>query len=183
MGVAGFAVLFAAVATLTGCTHEQPGFIYMPDMVYSPALKAQEEGSMRVPPAGTIPRGFTPYKQTDPVVAGKELKNPLRATRTVLYRGQKVFNTYCLVCHGPYGEGDGPVAPKFGRPPSLQERPMTWPDGQIFHTITKGQNLMPSYATQIQPQDRWAIVHYIRALQRAKHPTPEDLKVAQAGGR
>ena len=74
--------------------------------------------------------------------------------------------------------GDGSIVPKFPRPPSLQsDKVRQWADGRIFHTITIGQNLMPSYATQISAGDRWAIIHYVRALQRAKHPTAEDLKV------
>ena len=51
-----------------------------------------------------------------------------------------------------------------------------WGDGHIFHVITKGQGVMPSYAQQIQPEDRWAVIHYVRALQRAEHPTEEDIR-------
>lgn len=167
--------VFAALA-LAGCNHKEPNFIYMPEMVYSPSFKAQEEGSMRMPPAGTVPRNFKTYAITDPEQAGREIQNPFKPTRKVLARGQQLYNTYCIVCHGAMGEGDGPVAPKFGRPPSLQDRPVSWADGRIYHVITKGQNLMPPYNTQIAQEDRWKIIHYIRALQRAKHPTPEDLK-------
>ncbi len=167
---------FLLCGLLVGCTqkHSQPDFIYMPDMVYSPAFKAQKEGSQRMPVAGTIPRGFEPTER-----AGVELKNPLPRTEAVFLRGQALFNTYCIVCHGPAGMGDGSIVPKFPRPPSLQsDKILKWGDGNIYHVISLGQNLMPSYASQIARKDRWAIIHYIRALQRAKHPTPEDLKVA-----
>ncbi|MBI4925942.1 MAG: cytochrome c [Bdellovibrio sp.] len=178
-----FVTLIAFGMTL-GCSffkHERPDFIYMPDMVYSPAFKAQKEGAMREPPLGTVPRNFTPYLYSkDPIkgaeLAGKELTNLLARTEDVFVRGQVLFNTFCIVCHGKFGEGDGYIVPKFPRPPSLQsDKVRTWPDGRIYHVISAGQNLMPSYATQIDTQDRWAIIHYIRALQRAKHPTPEDL--------
>jgi mono/diheme cytochrome c family protein len=165
---------------LSGCKHEEPNTIYMPDMVYTPALKAQKEGSMRLPVKGTVPRDFEPYHYTDVEAAGKGLKNPLQPTMTVLNRGKSIYNTYCIVCHGPNGEGDGYIVPKFPRPPSLQsDKIRNYPDGSIYHVISMGQNLMPSYASQIAPGDRWAAILYIRALQRAKHPTAEDLKAAE----
>lgn len=171
---------------LGACTHSEPNFIYMPDMVYSPAFKAQKEGSMRTPVKGTVPRGFVPYGYSltaeSAEAAGRELKNPLPAKKDVFLRGQAMFNTYCIVCHGPTGMGDGTIVPKFPRPPSLQsDKVRGWTDGRIYHTITLGQNLMPSYASQIASGDRWAIIHYLRVLHRAQHPTPEDLKMAEQG--
>ena len=164
----------------TGCLHEEPNVIYMPDMVYSPALKAQKQDSMMMPVKGTIPRDYEPYPYlNNPEAAGRELKNPLKPTQVILGRGQHIFNTYCMTCHGPAGEGDGSIVPRFPRPPSLQsDKVRNWPDGRIFHVITAGQNLMPSYSTQISSGDRWAAIHYVRVLQRAKHPTVEDLKAA-----
>jgi mono/diheme cytochrome c family protein len=165
---------------LSGCKHEEPGFIYMPDMVYSPAFKAQK-GQMRPPVEGTIPRDYTPYHYTSVEEAGKALINPLTPTREVLARGQTIYNSYCIVCHGPHGEGDGNVIPKFPRPPSLQsDKIRNYPDGSIFHVVTRGQNIMPSYASQISVGDRWATILYVRALQKSKHPSPEDLKAAEA---
>lgn len=164
---------------LMGCgQHEKPNTIYMSEMVYSPALKAQQPG-VNPPVKGTVPRGFTPYNPgiTDAIEAGKLLRNPLIKNEATLQRGQKMYNTYCLVCHGPYGEGDGTVVPKFARPPSLQsDKIINFADGGIYHIISNGQNRMPSYASQILQNDRWAIVHYIRALHRAKHPSQDDLK-------
>jgi mono/diheme cytochrome c family protein len=183
MAIRNYILSFAAVALAVGmvaCKHEEPNVVYMPDMVYSPALKAQKEGSMRMPVKGTVPRNFQPYPYTDVATAGKELKNPLQATQSVLVRGQSIYNTYCIVCHGPNGEGDGSIVPKFPRPPTLQsDKIRSYPDGSIYHVVTMGQNLMPSYASQIAPGDRWAAIHYIRALQRSKHPSAEDLKAAE----
>jgi mono/diheme cytochrome c family protein len=166
---------------LAGCTHEKPNFIYMPDMVYSPAFKAQKIGSMMMPVAGTVPRDFQSYHfPTDPNdFSGGGYKNPIRPTKTVLERGQFMFNTYCIECHGPNGEGDGTIVPKFPRPPTLQsDKAIHYPDAYIFQMVSKGRNLMPSYASQISAEDRWTIIHYVRALQRSKHPTPDDLRVA-----
>jgi mono/diheme cytochrome c family protein len=115
---------------------------------------------MRLPVKGTVPRHMTPYAYAgDPEGAGRELRNPLKMTRANLHRGQELFNIYCKTCHGPQGQGDGSIVPKFPRPPSLTSNKVhELPDGRIYHIITEGQNLMPSYTTQIDRQDRWAIV-------------------------
>lgn len=172
-----FIFYFTIIGFFSGCTHKKPNFIYMPDMVYSPAFKAQE-GEMRLPVAGTVPRGFVPYAYSqDPEMAGKVLKNPLTPTAQVLGRGQVLFGTYCLVCHGLGGEGDGSIVPKFPRPPSLNSEKVTkWTDGRLYHVISVGQNLMPAYQSQVAPADRWTIVHYLRVLQKSQHPTEKDLE-------
>jgi mono/diheme cytochrome c family protein len=169
-----------------GCTKTTPDREYMPDMYESTSLKAQKEdpfskdgAAARIPPEGTVPRGYTPYKYTaaDTDKAGRELKNPLVRTKMNVERGQKIFNTYCIVCHGPKGNGEGFVVPPYPHPPSLlSDKVVRWPDGSIFNVISRGQNLMPSYATQIRAEDRWAVIHYVRALQRAPHPTKDDMK-------
>ena len=170
------AVVVLVLAAACG-KHEKPTFTFMPEMAYSPAIKAQEDGSMRTPPAGTVAQNQERYAPGDNIEAAASLKNPLPRSLAVLKRGQDQFNVYCKVCHGPYGEGDGTVVPKFPRPPSLQsDKIKGYPDGKIFHVMTRGQNLMPSYASQVEPKDRWAIVHYIRVLHRAKNPTAADLE-------
>ena len=179
-------VFFLAVL-LSGCLHEEPNRVYMPDMAYSPAYKAQEPGGMRTAVKGTVSRDYVlyPYPNTPQgaEAAGKELVNPLQATQVVLIRGQALFNTYCIVCHGPTGTADGSIVPKFPKPLSLHTaRARGYPDGRIFHIISNGQNLMPSYATQIEAADRWAIIHYVRVLQRSYEPTAEDRSAAQAAG-
>lgn len=177
-----FILVFAVLlGTLSSCgKRSTPRFIYMPDMYYTPGIKAQSEG-VRTPVAGTISRErkVLPESMTQEE-AGKVLVNPLRKTENVLARGKNRFETYCLVCHGSSGMGDGTIVPKFGRPPSLQaDRARTIADGTIFHIITRGQNRMPSYASQIPEADRWAIIHYVRALQRAYHPSDADMKAAE----
>ena len=161
---------------------------YMPNMAYGPRVAAQHEDPLnpgrsvnRNPVHGTVPRGFTPYRlaQEDTVAAMRELSNPLPRTADVLGRGQRVFLNTCVVCHGELGDGQGYIVPIYPMPPSLlSEKVRAWPDSRIFHIISRGQNLMPSYASQILPEDRWAAVHYVRALQRAAHPTPADLGAA-----
>jgi len=150
----------------------------MPNMAHGPQVKAFEE-VMRMPPAGTSPIGYRSYDygkdQGDQ--AGAQLSNPLEFTKENLMRGQTVYNTYCIVCHGERGQGDGYIVPKFPRPPTLHsDKVRDWSDGRIFHVITAGQNLMPAYEAQIRPEDRWAIVKYVRVLQRAEKPTPQDVE-------
>ncbi len=181
---------FSAAIALTGCSHRksQPALEYMPNMAYSAAVKAQNEDplrpgmpAMRTPVPGTVPRGFTPYRYAseDSLLAQRELVNPLPRTAEVLGRGQRVFMTYCVVCHGPQGDGQGYIVPKFPMPPTLLSQKVTeWPDGRIYHIITRGRNLMPDYASQILPEDRWAVIHYVRALERAASPSAQDLKAA-----
>lgn len=180
-------VAFMACLAASGCSHQksQPVIEYMPDMAYGPAVHAQNEDlytpgvtSMRLPVAGTVPRGFTPYRfqVQDSLLAQAELVNPLPRTADVLGRGQRVYMTYCVVCHGEKGDGQGYIVPKFPMPPPLfSDRVINWPDGRIYHVITRGQNLMPSYASQILPEDRWAVIHFVRVLQRSARPTPQDL--------
>lgn len=174
-----------ASLALVGCSRQTEKTIiqYMPHMSTTPILKAQRgyDGlgngtSMIVPPDNTIPIGRKPYRIETVEEAEAKLVNPLPRTRVVLERGQKIFNTYCITCHGPRGYGDGPVVNPFPIPKSLQsDNMLKWKDGHLFHVITKGQGVMPSYAQQVQPMDRWAVIHYVRALQRAEHPTDEDV--------
>jgi mono/diheme cytochrome c family protein len=181
-------IILSLLATgASGCylKHAKPYYVYAPDMHYSMSLQPEKEGTMRQPVRGTIPRGFRPYSLLTMDEAKLHL-NPLPRDKETLMHGKQLFNVYCIVCHGQYGEGDGLVVakpgwprPLFARPPTLQsDKIRDYKDGQIFHVMTMGQNLMPSYAEKLDNDERWAIVHYIRVLYRAKHPTDADMKAA-----
>ncbi len=154
------------------------------DMAVQPKAKAQghygwfsdEQRIVEQPPVpGTIPDDYEPYPITGKDaqaarLAGEQLTNPLTSTMDALKRGQTVFNNICIVCHGEHGKGDGRIQGPdlFPAPPSLHtEQARAFPDGRIFHVITRGQNKMPPYADVLRPVDRWSVVHYVRALQRA----------------
>lgn len=84
--------------------------------------------------------------------------------------GQERYGIYCVPCHGGLGDGQGMVPNVSGvpaiRPPSFHdERLRQIPDGQLYATIRNGIRNMPAYQAQIPPEDRWAIVSYVRALQ------------------
>lgn len=112
-------------------------------------------------------------------------------TRTLLLRGQERYSIYCLPCHSPLGDGDGPVARHgFPHPPTYhQPRLRDATDRYLFDVITNGHGIMYSYADRVSPQDRWAIVAYIRALQLSQNAPIAQLppalrdKVAAGGQR
>ena len=102
---------------------------------------------------------------------------PLKVNVDLLQRGKERFNINCAVCHGPVGLGDG-VTSKFGLVGIANfhdARIKTMPDGQIFNTITLGKNTMGAYGSNISVEDRWAIVAYIRALERSQAGTINDV--------
>lgn len=178
----------AALATVScSKTKDHTEIQYMPDMSKGPSLKAQQVNDLdpaftavRVPVKGTIPRDYDPYPfaTADTVGPAMLLFNPLPRTKEVFLTGRKYFNNYCIVCHGPKGDGRGYITSKFPAPPSLlTERIRDFQDGRIFHLITRGRGNMPGYATQLKSAQRWAIVYYVRALYRAAYPNAEDLKI------
>jgi mono/diheme cytochrome c family protein len=183
----------AAMAGLlvTGLACSKPGhhantnIELIQDMMVQPALKAQDFepmapgepentsiASSRLPPVGSVPQGFKVYPyHLNPAEAAKVLKNPLAGNMSpeIIALGRTKFNTYCIVCHGALGHGDGLVAAKMSLkpPPLISDKIIAMPDGGIFHIITDGQGVMSSYAYQlVDERDRWAIVNYVRSLQK-----------------
>jgi len=139
--------------------------------------------AMRVPPAGTVPVDWVPFPQPVDVTGMDQLVNPLPVTPAVLAKGQQLFDNYCIVCHGAKADGLGYIVPKMTQPPPLiAGAPLQFTDGRIFSIITGGQGNMPSYQTELDPAQRWAIIHYVRVLQRAANPSPADMARAQRQG-
>jgi len=134
--------------------------------------------SMRKPVEGTVARGFIPYEfkgMPDSLLV--VVPNPLPVTKEILERGKKKFDTYCSPCHGYYGKSDSRLRGQFPVPPTLHsEKVMKWKDANIYHVITNGQNVMPSYERQISRDDRWAIIHYLRVLQRSQNAPDSDVE-------
>ena len=108
---------------------------------------------------------------------------PVPVTKELIDRGQDRFNVYCIVCHGPLGNGDGMVVRRgFPKPPTYHDdRLRNAPVGHFFDVMTNGWGRMPSYSYQIAPADRWAIVAYIRALQATQNPD-QNLKMNSTEG-
>lgn len=107
---------------------------------------------------------------------------PMEVTPAIMLRGQQRFGIYCAVCHGATGAGNG-IAHKFGLgtvQSVVQDRIKVMSDGEIFNTITHGKNTMLGYGDRIQVPDRWAIIAYVRALQKSQGgATLDDVPAAE----
>jgi mono/diheme cytochrome c family protein len=130
--------------------------------------------NMRQPPANTVPRGrgiaSLPYRiHADSVeLAARTLKNPLEPTEVVINQGQALYTTYCYPCHGSGGQGNGPVGNVYlGVANLTSDRIKNSPEGHVFHVITHGLGRMYPHGSQINTEDRWKIVHFVRTLQGA----------------
>jgi hypothetical protein len=129
---------------------------------------------------GTVARGQ--LRSDEPLYTGKEGGKlvdtfPFPVTLTVLERGEQRFNIFCSPCHDRVGTGQGMIVRRgYRAPPSLHiDRLRQAPAGHLFEVMSKGFGGMPDYAQQIRPEDRWAIVAYIRALQLSQHATLADV--------
>jgi mono/diheme cytochrome c family protein len=104
-------------------------------------------------------------------------KFPFPVTKTVLERGKERYEIYCAPCHGKTGAGDGMIVRRgFPLPPTYhQKRLREAPVGHFFDVITNGYGAMYPYAGKVEPEDRWAIVAYIRALQLSQNAKMSDV--------
>lgn len=130
--------------------------------------------AMRKPPLGTVSLEQTTGDRmlVDGMVDGRYAQNvPIAVTRDVLERGRDRFEIYCGACHGVDGSGESVVAENMAlrKPPSLHEdRIRALPPGRVYQVIRTGYGVMPPYAVQLNVQDRWAVVAYLRALQLSR---------------
>lgn len=183
----GLGILVLASAGLLGSCGDElsPGWEVFPDMAHSIPYDTYAPHpitgqTLRPPAAGTVPRGRLPFpygaEPEQAELAGRELVNPVPESETALGRGRELYNTFCRVCHGPTGAGDGPMVPPFPAPPayespSVRDRPA----GYVYHVVTHGTGRMPAYAAQIPPLDRWKLVHWVRVLQRSGPEAEEEI--------
>ena len=186
-------LIILSVLLLTGCFRgskfENTPIHLNPNMDNQQKYRSLEESyffedgsTMRTPIEGTIARGQ--YDENASRLTGKNedgsylANNPVALSAEVLDRGEERFNIYCVVCHSQVGNGKGiitqydyPVIPANLH----DERIRTQPDGEMYNTIRYGLRSMPAYGYQIEADDVWSIVHYVRALQRSQNATFEDL--------
>jgi mono/diheme cytochrome c family protein len=176
------ALIAAALCALACDRQRPPGLEYMPDMAHSipydsfaPNPNTRDGKTLQAPVAGTVPRGFLPLRYgafpEDAERAGRELHDPGPAVAGEAARGRELYATFCLVCHGAQGAGDGPLVPRIAAPPAFSSaRVRGLPAGQIYHVITCGAGRMPAYAAQVPPGDRWLVVRHVQQLARALEP-------------
>lgn len=192
-GIVVIAIGLFLLERVLGQESDRRNYQYFDDMTQTVAYKTQsanpflENGQNQQPPIpGTIPRGYMPLHYGDSEAelarAGEELTNPF-STDTHVARGQVVYQHQCMICHGAGGEGDGPVTKRgFPPPTSLHAKQATdRTDGQIYHIITYGFKNMPSYASQVDIDDRWYAINYIRQLQVSKRNEPQETSEALEG--
>jgi len=144
-------------------------------MVEDGRIKPLQEAA-RMPVEGTVARGQLNIDNGE--IDGRLVTGfPMPITKEILERGQERFNIYCAPCHARTGAGDGMIVQRgFPPPPTYhQKRLREAPMGYFFGVITRGYGVMYSYADRVSPEDRWAIIAYIRALQRSQNATWNDV--------
>ncbi|WP_337041552.1 cytochrome c [Emticicia sp. 17c] len=185
---------FSAVVLSSCHDNNSTGWEFAPNMYNSRAYepltqwrenKVNPDGkNMRTPVAGTIPRSnyHTSFLQDDSTVvndlmiynlpkdsiavAEVTLKNPIPWSDAVEEEGKVLYERNCQHCHGEKGAGDGPVGKVYkGVPNYATDAYKNMNDGHIFHVITYGKGRMWPHASQVNPEERWKIVHYVHRLQ------------------
>ena len=199
-------VLLLSVMGYRGALSTRPPVEIWPDMDHQAKYKPQAESKFfadgradRPIPAGTVPFGRSSQeadaaylRADDARYAGKQADGSfvrgfpagLGVNEAFVRRGQDRYQIYCAPCHGALGDGNG-ITKSYGMvatPTYHDDRLRSMAEGEIYNTISVGKNTMASYADKLSPDDRWAVVAYVRALQRAAHATIDDVPLEQRGG-
>jgi mono/diheme cytochrome c family protein len=182
--------LFAAtcVLVLPGCERGMQNMYDQPR--YKPLRPSPffaDGNSSRPLPPGTVVHSSGPFAGTSSGRVGMEdaeardaasaAQHPGAVTAELLRRGQDRYTIYCAPCHSALGDGDGRIVRRgFPHPPSYHiDRLRNAPDRHLFDVMTQGYGIMYSYADRLDPRDRWAVVAYIRALQRSQQAKLDDV--------
>lgn len=172
-----------------------PEFAF-PGMKYQPKFKAQAESKFfadrradRPLPPGVVPSSYgfagQPLKADDHLYYGKTESGAFAAgfpaaltiDAAFMKRGRERYGIYCQPCHGALGDGQG-VTKAYGMgatPTYHDDRLRKMPEGEIFNTISLGKATMSPYADKLSAEERWAVIAYVRALQRAQQGTLQDV--------
>jgi mono/diheme cytochrome c family protein len=175
---------FASIAALSGCRLDMQ--VQPKQNPLSRSDFFADQRSERPPVEGTVARGQLhedTYFYTGRSGSAPGNYMPFPVTKEVLERGRERYNIYCAPCHSLVGDGNGFIPSRgFARkPPSYHiERLQKAPLGYFYDVMTNGFGIMPDYASQVSPQDRWKIVAYIRALQLSQKATRADVPAGQA---
>lgn len=209
MRYAYYTLLFAVALTVSvmgfrGLRSTQPPVEVFPDMDRQAKYKPQAGSKFfadgradRTPVAGTVARGRTAIGEGDETFlraddrrfVGKNADGsfvrgfPVEVNETMINRGRDRYMIYCAPCHGAVGDGNG-ITKRYGMvatPTYHDDRLRQMAEGELFNTITNGKNTMMAYGDKLAPDDRWAVVAYLRALQRAHHATINDVPLEKRG--
>jgi mono/diheme cytochrome c family protein len=194
-------VLMVSILGFRGLPSTRPPIEVIPDMDRQAKYKPQAESRFfadgradRAIPPGTVPRGRTAaadpafLRADDFLSRGKAADGsfargfPVPVTEAFIRHGQARYAIYCQPCHGALGDGNGVTRGYNMNPASFHDdRLRAMAEGELFHTITAGKNTMMPYADKLVPEDRWAVVAYLRALQRAAHATLANVPADERG--
>ena len=173
-----------------GSASTKPPLEVFPDMDRQAKYKPQAASAFfadgradRPLPAGVVSRGD--LRADDHLYLGKTADGnwapgfpaSVSIDAKLLERGKDRYSIYCLPCHGAIGDGNG-ITKSYGMgatPSYHDDRLRKMTEGEIFNTITHGKGNMLSYADKLSPEDRWAVIAYVRALQRAQTGTINDV--------
>ena len=186
----GLALLAVSLSACRGTVSHEPPVHPVLNMDFQERYEAQERNdfyadgrAMRQPVAGTIARGH--LNDDHRLAYGKQadgsfvVSNPVSVTPALLGRGQDRYTIFCAPCHGDAGDGKGVISVgNYGMVPASSyhdDRLRSIEDGYLFDVITNGVRTMPGYGYQVPIADRWAIVSYIRALQRSQNAEAADV--------
>ncbi len=188
-------VLTVSLLGIRGTTFTKPPLMVFPDtffpeMNYQAKYKPQATSAFfadgradRPLPAGVVSRN--PLRDDEQLYRGKDatgqwargFPSALTVDARLMARGRERYTIYCQPCHGALGDGKGIVSQyNWAAPANFHSdifRNMT--EGEIFDTITNGKKTMFSYGDKLVPEDRWAVIAYLRALQRAQNARVEDV--------
>jgi mono/diheme cytochrome c family protein len=182
-----------AIAGKRGSLSRNPPIEIIPDMDRQAKIHPQKGSAFfadgmgsRLPVANTVARNS--HYQDLPINTGRVTGatnfvevNPLPIDEISMARGHERYQIYCAPCHSPIADGNG-ITKKFGMAVVANlhdKRIVEMTDGELFSIIANGRNNMGSYGDKLTPEDRWAVIAYLRALQFARLGTPEDLSAAE----
>jgi mono/diheme cytochrome c family protein len=193
-------VLVVSILGFRGTSFTKPPIDIFPEWAFpsmenQPKFRPQSQSAFfadgrsdRVPPAKTVARGM--LRLDDHRYAGKDAAGAfvqgfpagLTIDAKFIERGRDRYQIYCAPCHGAVGDGNG-ITKRYGMgaTPTYHDEPRRkLADGEIFNIISNGKNTMLPYGDKLAPDDRWAVVAYVRALQRAQMGTAVDVADAAA---
>jgi len=189
-------VLTVSVLGFRGSTFTKPPLMvfpntFFPEMNNQSKYRPQAQSAFfadgrtdRPLPAGVVPRGF--LREDTHLYAGKTadgqwakgFPSSIKVDARLMARGRERFTIYCAPCHGAVGNGNG-ITKQYGMGATLSyhdDRLRNMAEGEIFNTITNGIRTMFPYGDKLVPEDRWAVIAYVRALQRAQNSRVEDVE-------
>ena len=169
-------IALCILTSIISCNDKRtPQVQYMPDMYESVPYNANGANGINNKPvnlrpvAGTLARGGNPSYDIEDTIEGydkakAELKNPLEANEENLANGKKMYDIYCISCHGKKGDGNGVLVQrdKFAGIPNYKDRDIN--AGSIYHVIMHGKNLMGSHSSLLTYKERWQVVQYVEKL-------------------